>query len=185
MRRGIILGLATALVACGGRTTLDDSNTGDASTPSDGGIVVKDGSLPFEGGPPPPPPDSGPPPPPFDGGPPPPIDAGGPGGPIMCGNAVCNAPIETCCVTFGGQQLNESCAPSGQCQGASFDCSGAASCPFGEVCCGSFSQQSQGASCAPKCQGGFQNPQICETDGECPQGTTCKPSPVGFKVCRP
>ena len=180
MKRGILLGLIAIAAACGGRTTLDDSITGgDASTGSDGGIVFKDGGVILDSGLPPPADAS---PPPFDGGV---GDAGGPGGPISCGNGVCNAPAETCCVTFNGQTLNETCTPAGQCSGASFDCSGAESCPNGEVCCGHFTQQSQSASCAPKCQGGFQNPQICETSAECPPNLTCQQSPFGFKVCRP
>lgn len=182
MTRWTSLALLAALAACGGRTTLDDSLTGkDASATNDGGIIVQDGGIILDSGFPPP--DASP--PPFDGGPPPPLDAGGPGGPISCGNGVCNSATETCCVTYNGQSLSQTCTPIGSCQGATFDCSSASSCPPGDVCCAQFSQQSQSASCQPACQGGFQNPQLCASTAECPQGTTCKPTPFGFNVCRP
>ncbi len=184
MKRAATLGLiAITLFACGGRTTLDDLSSGDAATPgSDGGIPGNDGGVIVDAIAPPPPSDAIA-PPPFDGGPPP-ID-GGTTGTIQCGQSTCSASTDVCCVTFNGQSTSETCTPPNQCQGAQFDCSGAASCPPGEVCCGSFSQQKQGASCAPACQGGFQNPQICQTSAECPNGLTCKPTPLGFDVCRP
>jgi hypothetical protein len=180
MKRAALLGLITTTAfACGGRTMLADLPTDasvapDGGTSKDGGVIGQDGGvIVFDGGVPMP--DASP----------PPIDAGPPPGIIQCGTSVCNGSTETCCVTYNGQTLNETCTPQGQCQGASFDCSGASSCPPGEVCCGSFSQTSQGAQCVSTCQGGWQHPQICETDTECPQGETCRSSPFGFKVCRP
>jgi hypothetical protein len=177
-----ILFFLVASAACGGRTTLDDSIQDASIIGQDGGVIGKDGG-PIQGDAQPPPP-----PPPEDGGPPPPppIDAGPPpGNPIDCGNATCNSSTEVCCVTFNGQTLNEACTPQGQCNGAPFACSSASSCSNGDVCCASFTQQKQSSQCQPKCQGGFQNPQLCATSAECPQGTTCKPSPFGFSTCRP
>ena len=185
MARARFLGLiAIAVVACGGRTMLADTPSGeDASVGEDGGVIGQDGGIVFKDATPPPPFDAGP--PPIDGAPPPPIDGGTFGGPIQCGSTVCNGSIETCCVTYNGQNLNEICAPIGQCQGASFDCSSEKRCPPNEVCCGHFSQTGQGSDCAPSCQGGFGNPQLCATTAECPAGQTCKPTPFGFKTCRP
>lgn len=180
------IGLGSGLVACGGRTTLDDLGDLDSGIitsdsgiiGSDGGIVPKDsGIVPPDAGPPPPPP--------LDAGPPPPQDAGSPGGPISCGNATCNSSSQVCCVTFSGQTVSETCTPQGQCTGAALACTSVAACPPNEVCCGNFSQTKQGSQCAPACQGGFQNPQLCAKNAECPKGTTCKNSPLGVKTCRP
>ena len=184
MKRAWLVPVLLSCAACGGRTTLDDSLSGDASVagdggvvgseggvvvPQDGGVVVIDATVPIA-----------------DASPPPPTDGGTFVGTIQCGTASCDAATQTCCVTFSGQSLNETCTAQGQCKnGASFDCSSAASCPPNEVCCASFTQTQQGASCAPACQGGFQNPQICATSAECPNGQTCQSSPFGFKVCRP
>ena len=186
MKRTVFFGvLALGFWACGGRTTLDDSDF-DASATQDGGVIGKDsGPIQNDGGPiqmdaAPPPFDGGPPPPPPDGGPPPP-----PPGPIQCGNATCNPQTQVCCVTFNGQTVNETCTAQGQCNGAALSCTSASSCPPNEVCCATLTQQQQSSQCQPQCQGGFQHPQLCATDAECPQGTTCKPSPFGPKVCRP
>jgi hypothetical protein len=179
----ILFLLVVCTAACGGRTTLDDLTDGDASVIGpDGGVIGKDsGPIQVDAQPPPPPP------PPEDGGPPPPppIDAGPPPAPIQCGTASCNAQTQVCCVTFNGQNVTETCTPQGQCSGASLSCTSAASCTNGEVCCATLSQQQQSAQCQTKCQGGFQNPQLCATSAECPQGTTCKSSPLGLKTCRP
>lgn len=178
----IFLGLLVLGAACGGRTTLDDSNL-DASVGQDGNVILKD-SGPIQN-------DSGPilvdasPPPPFDGGPPPPPDAGPPPQPIQCGNTTCNPQTQVCCVTFNGQTTNETCTPQGQCNGAALSCTSAANCPPNEVCCATLTQTQQSSQCQAQCQGGFQHPQLCGTDAECPQGTTCKPSPFGVKICRP
>jgi len=176
----IFLGLLL-VGACGGRTTLDDSNI-DGSVGQDGGVIGNDsGPIGIDGGP------IGvdAQPPPFDGGPPP-IDAGPPPpGPIQCGNTTCNAQTQVCCVTFNGQNVNETCTAQGQCNGASLSCTSASSCPNGEVCCATLTQQQQSSQCQTQCQGGFQHPQLCASDGECPNGTTCKNSPFGLKVCRP
>jgi len=183
--KGIFWGLlALCCAACGGRTTLDDSDFDASATNDDGGIIGKDGG-PIGN-------DGGPiqvdasPPPPFDGGPPPPIDAGPPPpAPIQCGNSSCNAQTQVCCVTFNGQNVSETCTAQGQCNGAALSCTSAASCPSNEVCCATLTQQQQSADCEPQCQGGFQHPQLCATTAECPSGLTCKNSPFGLKVCRP
>jgi hypothetical protein len=169
------------LGACGGRTTLDDTET-DASVGQDGGIIVKDGG-PIQN-------DSGPiqvdaSPPPLDAGPPPLPDAGPLPGQIQCGTSTCDAQTQVCCVTFNGQTVNETCTAQGQCNGAALSCTSAASCPPNEVCCATLTQTQQSSQCQNQCQGGFQHPQLCATDGECPQGQTCKNSPFGLKVCRP
>ena len=180
----IFLGLLALVAACGGRTTLDDSTTDDASVLQDSGIIVKDGGpISNDGGPifvdaSPPSTDAAPPPPP-------PLDAGPQPQPIQCGTSTCDPQTQVCCVTFSGQTVTEACTNQGQCKGAELSCTSAASCPAIEVCCATLTQQSQSAQCAPQCKGGFQNPQLCATDAECPQGTTCKNSPLGLKICRP
>ena len=166
------------IAACGGRTNLGDdepildgSVVVDASITPDGGVIQDGGIVVFDVAPPPD--DALPPPPPPDGG------------PITCGKVSCNSATEVCCVTFGNQQVTYACTQQGQCQGASLDCTSAASCPSNEVCCGNLSQQNIGSQCEPQCAGGFQNPQLCATSAECPKGTTCKSSQIGFKICRP
>jgi hypothetical protein len=167
--------LLAVLAACGGRTTLDDSIQ-DASVTQDGGVIIKDGGpIQNDGGPiqidaqpPPPPPDASPPP-----------------QPIQCGTSSCDPNTQVCCVTFNGQNVNETCTAQGQCSGAALACTNAASCPPNEVCCATLTQQQQSSQCQAQCQGGFQHPQLCSTDAECPQGMTCKNSPFGLKVCRP
>ena len=182
-----LLALPIVVGACGGRTTLDDSDV-DGGIGQDGGPIVTDGGpIQNDGGPili-----DGGPiqvdaSPPPFDGGPPP-LDAGPPPEPIQCGNSSCDPQTQVCCVTFNGQNVNETCTNQGQCNGASLGCTSAASCPNGEVCCATLTQQQQSAQCAQQCQGGFQNPQLCATNAECPKGQTCQQSPFGLMVCRP
>ncbi len=175
MKHVLSWAIVVGIAACGGRTTLSDdtslvdgSTTFDGSITPDGGVIIQDGGVII--------PDASP-----------PIDASPPqeaGTPITCGTTTCTTP-EVCCVTFGNQQVNYACTQQGQCQGASLDCTSAANCPPNEVCCASFSQQSVSSGCAPQCQGGFQNPQLCATNAECPQGTTCKSSQIGFKICRP
>ncbi len=181
-----VLGLIVLAAACGGRTNLgDDDIVTDADlldgsiTTNDGGVVVKDASIGSDGGvifvdaslPP------------SDGGV---IVVDSGGGAIVCGNTTCDSNTDFCCVTFnGGQQVQEDCVSNGStCQGASLTCTSAASCN-GEVCCASVNGQSITAACAPQCQGGFQNPQLCAIDSECPKNQTCKNGPLGLKTCRP
>src|SRR5512142_478392 len=106
-----LLGLVVLVLACGGRTTLDDS-VDDAGLGVDGSPIGKDGGpIGVDGGPIGV--DAGP--IGIDGGPigvdaaPPPFDAGPPPGPIQCGNTTCNASTDVCCVTYNGQTLNETC----------------------------------------------------------------------------
>jgi hypothetical protein len=177
-----LLALAPSIFgACGGRTTLDDSDF-DGSVGQDGGVIGNDaGPIQIDTGP-----VMDAMPPDFDGGPPPPIDAGPPPpSPIQCGTSSCDPQTEVCCVTFNGQTINEACTAQGKCSGASLGCTSAASCPSGEVCCGTFTQTEQDSKCQTTCGGGFQHPQLCATNAECPSGTTCKNSPFGLKVCRP
>ena len=183
MKRVLSWAIVLGIAACGGRTTLgDDTSELDGAANfdgsigpdggvigQDGGVIVKDGGVIIE--------DASP---PQDGG----VIVIDSGAPITCGNVTCSSG-EECCVTFGNQQLNYACTQQGQCQGAALDCTSAANCPPNEVCCASLSQQNLSASCAPQCQGGFQNPQLCATNAECPPGTTCKNSQIGFKICRP
>ncbi len=179
----VFLGLLLISAACGGRTTLDDSDS-DASVLQDSGIPVQDsGPIVTDSGPIQV--DAAPPPPPIDAGPPPLPDSGPPPEPIQCGNTTCNSQTQVCCVTFNGQNVNEACTNQGQCNGASLACTSASSCPPNEVCCATLTQQEQSSACASQCQGGFQNPQLCATSTECPKGMTCQNSPFGLKVCRP
>jgi hypothetical protein len=186
MKRTLVLGVVLC-AACGGRTTLDDSVDGAPIGVDGGPIGVDGGPIGIDGGP------IG-----IDGGPigidggpvdvdaaPPPFDAGPPGNPIQCGNTTCNSSTDVCCVTANGQVVNEACTPIGQCKGAAFSCSSASSCPNNEVCCATFTQTQQTSQCQSACQGGFQNPQLCASTAECPNGLTCKQTPFGFKTCRP
>jgi hypothetical protein len=177
------LGLLLIAAACGGRTTLDDTDTDASAPPQDGSIPVQDsGPILIDGGPievdatlPPP----------LDAGPPPLPDSGPPPEPIQCGTTTCDPQTQVCCVTFNGQNVNETCTNQGQCNGASLSCTSASSCPPNEVCCATLTQQQQSSQCASQCAGGFQNPQLCASSTECPKGQTCQNSPFGLKVCRP
>ncbi len=168
----LLLALASA---CGGRTTLDDSTTTDSGTELDAIVGVDVSGQPDSSfvdvvvGPP-------------DGGVT--VDSGPPNPPIPCGTSQCDPSTEVCCVTFGGQTLSETCTAPTACNGAALTCASAANCPLGDVCCANFSQTTPGSQCALKCQGGFQNPQLCALDSECPTGETCKNGPFGLKICR-
>jgi hypothetical protein len=163
--------LAATLLACGGRTDLGERVEVDGGLPPEdaSGLDIAIGDVVG-------PPDVG-----IDSLPP--VDAGPPPG-IQCGTDICNPQTEVCCVTFGGMMIQESCTDPMSCGGAALTCSSAQSCPMGEVCCGFFMMGNAGSKCEPMCKGGFQNPQLCATDAECPMGQTCKNSPFGFKTCR-
>lgn len=101
---------------------------------------------------------------------------------IRCGMSECNAASEDCCLGGGGS----SCQARGTCmRGASLSCSSAASCSGGQVCCFKFTGMSGKSQCDASCEGrgSFQ---LCETDGECPVGNSCRESMIvrGVRVCR-
>ena len=69
-----------------------------------------------------------------DGGPLPPAQDAGPTTPmggVVCGQGLCDATREDCCVSRGQQ----TCGARGSCPGTTLSCSGAASCPMGQQCC--------------------------------------------------
>jgi len=182
MKRALSWVFLAAIAACGGRTTLgDDDLIGDASvsdvtisidggiTTPDSGVVVVDATVPIG--------DASP----SDGG----VVVIDSGSGVACGNTTCTI-TQYCCVTFAGQQVQETCESNGStCQGASLSCTSAANCGSNEVCCATVQQQNISASCQPQCAGGFQNPQLCASSAECPQGEQCQNGPFGFKICRP
>jgi hypothetical protein len=177
----LLFGVGLTWVACGGRTTLDDTTLDGESPNPDGGVTI-DSSLPCSKCLP-------------DGafmdvstGQDSPVtvfDAGGPPPVIACGMTTCDALTEVCCVTFSGMAINETCtAPSGCMGGATLACTSASDCPTNEVCCGQLMGMSIDSTCAPSCMGGFANPQLCATSAECPMGQTCQPALFGLKTCR-
>jgi Cys-rich repeat protein len=177
MKRSLALGSVAFVMigACGGRTDLGNEPELDGAVTEDGSpnldspiqadspiVIIDAGHVDVE-----PPPDAN------------------VGTPIQCGTATCDSLTEVCCVTFMMQMVNEVCTSPSSCNGVSLTCSSAENCPPGEVCCADFNQMMASSQCQSACKGGFQNPQLCAKDSECPSGQTCRNTPFGYKICRP
>jgi len=105
---------------------------------------------------------------------------------VQCGNALCDLQTQVCCVTGSGQDAVASCVPVHTCDaGIAFSCSTALSCTPPQICCGIGADFSQGAGCQPPADTSCQTLRLCASDGECPQGETCKAAQYGFDTCQP
>lgn len=181
MRRAALFSSCIGIVAlgafaCGGQIDggIDlpaDGGALDATTPptsNDGSVATKDGGTVNPG----------------DATVVPPVQ------PTPCGDAgACDPTTQVCCVTFQNQKLATACVANGQCQGSSLSCTSASNCPNGQVCCAGFQGGGGGgggsikSTCKTQCAGGFQEPQLCAVDSECPQGQKCQLTQIGVKAC--
>jgi len=160
----LVVIVAFALCACGGRTPLFDDTLGDGGSPSpaDGAVDAPWGDGPHIQ------PDA-----PIvqsDGPPPPQSDAGPPIGVIPCGTDSCNATTQECCVARTG---TASCIDKGgQCQGSTVTCAGPQDCQSSApVCCAVPTGGNRGVSCTAQqsCQGYV----VCRGDADCSGGQQC------------
>ena len=196
--------VVASVVACGGKTALDDLSAGTAGTGTgsgaggggatgSGGVTggSGSGSTGTSGS------VSGPP----SAGPAPASAA------ITCGKTSCNLATQDCCIQDASGVA--SCTTKGQCQGVALSCTSSANCVNGEVCCVQLDQGSQAASCQTSCDsgpgGGPGDPggdpgdpgdpgggpgdgpggafRLCASTAECAKGETCQRTPLGFGVC--
>ena len=103
---------------------------------------------------------------------------------FLKGNVVCcgSVPVECSDGTW-------KCTPATDCKGTrSFQCDENDDCPSFLVCCGTTN--SRGLITGSVCQKDCTGPQICTKTGECPSGSTCRPSvdtdtPFTLGVCEP
>lgn len=96
---------------------------------------------------------------------------------VACGNLLCDAGTQVCCINDGGAK--ETCAvapptdggkpPPNSCTATKMACDEAADCPNGQVCCG-FVGASGGfnTACQPSCGTGLQ---FCHGSAECITGS--------------
>jgi|HubBroStandDraft_1064217.scaffolds.fasta_scaffold30428_2 hypothetical protein len=122
-------------------------------------------------------------------------DAGVP----LCGSGPCDLTTHICCVSALAEgtclAAGSTCPESGGYPQAQFECLQASECPCGQVCCGiandAQNSSSAGSSCqdisatgacSPVADAGAQSKagsaQLCQTDAECKNGTTCS-----WQVC--
>lgn len=148
-----------AAAACGGDVSTDNTNPGpDSSTPTDSGNTGTDSS-------------SAP-------------DTSTPLAPLPCGMTTCDPSTQVCCVTF--QPTTQTCIAIGApCSGGTLSCSSKLNCSSGDVCCLDYAGGKVTTTCKPACLGGFQEPQLCASDGECTPPDTCRTIPGGYKACVP
>lgn len=101
---------------------------------------------------------------------------------IACGNTVCKAHVQECCVEVGGGFPTPSCTPVGKCQSSvTLSCSSAQSCPGRQVCCANVNGGNGGgieATCQRECPG----MQLCASPNECENGF-CRRTPIGIGIC--
>ena len=108
--------------------------------------------------------------------------AGAAGSPsITCGSEVCDANVESCCLSGGFH-----CVRKGKpCAGAVLGCTTRADCG-GDVCCLSITGNvADASSCKPSCNtGATRDRQLCNMDSDCePPFRFCTPTVFGVNIC--